>query len=722
MPDDQNKPISDEDAELLRRIREDFRYCMDYWRENREEAATDMKFLAGDAWDDEARKEREDNGRLCLTPDELSQYTKQANNNFRQNPIGIKIAPAGPETSNGDADLRSAYIRGIEYRSTAEAAYTTGFEQAVDSGLGGWRINLDYVDSKGYEVEPRIRRIPNQFTILPDPDAKEADFSDMDKFFLIDTMRVEDFKRKYPNARIKSFATGDVTFGEDWFKGKNIVIAEAWYRESKKRKKLQFNTEAGDVELYEDELPKGDTRKPVNERTFEEKKVVQYITNGFEILERNNWIGSRIPFPIVTGEEKYTNDSGESKRVIFSLIRRARVPQQMLAFIASNEAEEFGMAPRAPLMLWEGMEQADLAALTSLNKVPQAFVKLKPVMTDKGEALPPPERLPFTPNAQAYEISRESWRRAIQAAIGVTPLPTAAQRQNEKSGVALEKIQTQEAIGSFHFTANFKRAIHNTGWQINELIDLTNTKGRHVGTRTADGKHDTAFITPDEKYVPQGYEGKVLVTGRGDYDVTIEAGPSYLSQREEAANFADTLLGELQALAPLLPPGAAAQLLAMAVKLREIGPIGEQIVKIIEGDPNSQQQQAAQAMAQLNQQKQLMAEMQQELQKLQMEKQGKVIEHEYKLKIANLEYQFKVAQLDNQRAIAEIETKAQDQNERKSELHEVEMELHGSAHELALQKDQQAHDSNMADKNAVIAQNAATQQAALNPPSSAGPA
>jgi hypothetical protein len=42
--------------------------------------------------------------------------------------------------------------------------------------------------------------------------------------------------------------------------------------------------------------------------------------------------------------------------------------------------------------------------------------------------LPLPRRQAFTPNFQEYEIAKDSCRLAIQAAMGISPLPTAAQR------------------------------------------------------------------------------------------------------------------------------------------------------------------------------------------------------------------------------------------------------------------------------------------------------
>src|SRR6185437_1126320 len=220
---------------------------------------------------------------------------------------------------------------------------------------------------------------------------------------------------------------------------------------------------------------------------------------------------------------------------------RARFPQKMLAFIASQELEEFGMAPRAPFIGYKG--QFTDPNWPIVNKVPQAFIEVEPQLDQAGgQVLPLPSRPQFEPNTQAYEISRESWRRAIQAAIGVTPLPTAAQRQNEKSGVALEKIQNAEAVGSFHFTDNFDRALENCGRQLNELITKIMDTPRHVAAPGADGSHGLVAIAPNGQ-APQGANPEeTLDPTQGEFDVTVSTGPSYQSQREEAASFADTLI------------------------------------------------------------------------------------------------------------------------------------------------------------------------------------
>jgi hypothetical protein len=695
----QDKKASSDDSndELIHQIREDFRYCKEYWRENHDEAEKDMQCVAAIPPPD-FRDDRK--GRPCIWPDEVSQYCKQANNNLRQNTRSIKVSPRSEDAKDIDAEHRQAYMRGIEYASKAQSIYTTAYEACTNSAFGFWRINCRVVGSKG-EQEPRIVRIPNQFTVYPDPDAQEADFSDSSIYFVLDSMRQATFARRYPKAKKRSFSDADMKIAPDWFSGDNIVVAEAWKRD-------EIEVKDGE-KLYD---------------------VTQRITNGLEILETNKWIGSWIPVVGVFGEELYVRTGGESKRMFMSLIRRARGAQQMLAYIASQEAEEFGMAPRAPMQGYKG--QFDPEKHKYLHKLPQAYAEFGiPDDWNPSWGPPPlPSRMQFIPNAQAYEIAYERWRRSIQAAVGVTPLPTAAQRQNEKSGIALERIQTQEAVGSFHITDNFVRALGNTGRQINELITKLaeldslpkqvlgkdqkgDDKILKVAPRTQSGEQDAA-----SEELP---EAEYFFAHRGQFEVSISDGPNYQSQREEASDFADTLLKVLPTLG--VPPALMQQILSIAVKLKNIGSYGDEIADLLSPPDPSKLPPAAKAiLAQAQGQVQMLT---QEIQKLQLEKLGKVTETQGKMAIADKEAQTRMAEADKDRetklAVAEVMTKAQNIQERMSAVEDLMKQLHSQAHEIAMGLQAHNNAKELAAQQAQQQQEAAQQAAALQEAASSTP-
>lgn len=714
MPDESKtdgQANSPEEEKILQQLREDFAYVKEYWSHDHDEAQKDMDFVACIP-PTEFTEDRK--GRPCIWPDELSQYVKQSNNNLRQNKRSIKISPRSEDATDQDAEHRQAYIRGIEYASKAQSVYSTGYESAVQCGFGFWRINLRITGPKG-EQEPRLGRIPNWASVYPDPDAMESDFSDSNIYFVLGPpLREKNFAKKYPKAKKRSFKADDVALAPLWFNGGNIVPAEYW------------------------------TREEIDEKDGEKSyKVTQRITNGLEILETNEWIGSWIPIVGVFGEELYVRDGGQSKRRFLSLIRRARAPQQMLAYIASQEAEEFGMAPRAPMLVVKG--SVDPIQWKNAHKIPTAYLEYEVPSDWNAQTMgpmSPPTRLPFVPNAQAYEVSRESWRRAIQAAMGLTPLPSSAQRQNEKSGIALEKIQNQEAAGSYHFTDNFVRALGNTGRQLNELItklaELDSLPAQllgkdkkdedvalHVVPRAPEAQQKwitertAAAQKPDSEHLA---EADFFYAHRGQFQETVSDGPSYLSEREEQAAFADTIFQTVVSLAQVLPPGAVAKLLSLAVKLKNIGAIGDEMVDVLAPKDNAGQQ-LQQAQQQIAQAQQAAQEMQAEIQQLKLERQGKVIEGEYKLQLKQMEgsIESKIAQLnaDLKAYIANVQTKAQDVSERRQLFQETQTENHHAAHEVALQKDQQQHEK---DQAASAAANAAPQQAAEQSAASSGQA
>lgn len=679
------KPVAESKNDtLIREIREDYTYFRDYWRENHEEAKIDLRYVAGDPWDPEERRTREDNHRPVLCPDELDQYLNATINNLRQNPRGIKVDPKGDGATDANAEQRQAIIRNIEHDSIAQAAYTNAFSCAINCGMGFFRVNTQRTKKGSAEVEPRIRIISNPLSVLLDPNAKEADFSDQKRCFVLDVIRQSDFNRLYPNAQKQSFSPDDMAVAPDWFDGQNVILAEYWR-----------------IDGYDGEGEGGN--------------VIQYITNGVEILETNKWVGSWIPIVPVLGKEVYVPKGGQMARMYYSMIRKARGAQMMLAYIASQEAEEYGMAPRTPFVGYVGQFETDRDSWDTLNKVPRSYVQVDPMVDQgNGQPLPLPTRPQFIPNAQAYEIGKESWRRSVQSAMGIVPLPTAAQRQNEKSGIALEKIQTQQSIGSYHFTANFELSLQNAGKQINELITLVLDTSRQIAGRNPNDTQTLLHVVPSGDPMPSEAKPEdVFTPDKGEFDVTISTGPSYQSQREAAADFADQLLSQMAPLIPVLGQRAL-QLIALAIKLRDVGPLGDEMADIISPQGDSSVPPQAQAMIQQAQQQ--MQLLQSEVQKLNMEKQSKAWEAQGKLQQIAAQHQadmlLEQQKMQTQIAVAEIQTKAQIVTEREQELGRLESQFHDQAHDISKQAHQHAHEQRMSVQEAQQDQAAAEQDAA----------
>lgn len=680
--------LDNEGKDFLAQARDRFKYCVEAWRDIRDEHDLDMRFLAGDSWDETERKRRKNKNLPMIHLDELTQFINQLVNDVRQNKRAVNVLPKGSGASDKTASLRADWIRAVEYISQAQTAYTTGFEGAAGGSYGFWKIETYYENPKSFNLSARIVPITNANTIVYDPDCKQYDCSDAEDCFEIDFMSHAAFNRRWPDAAIKTFSEEVQKVAPDWIKPEQAQIASWWKVEVDKIQLhlVDLADQGQPVVMRSDELPKGlDQKRILKTRDYDDRRIVQYVLNGVELLETNDprkgkgWPGNWIPIIPVWGKELYVDEGSGSKRMLFSLIRLARDPQRLLNYYAAQELAEAKMTPRAPLMGPRGMMSNNPQDWEELNDIPKAFIEF-----DLPEGMPPgtkPERIPFVPNFQQYEIAKEAASRSIMKAMGISPLPTAAQRGNEKSGVALKKIAGERAQGSFHFIDNFDRSLVYCGKQLDDLFDRIHDTPRDIPIRKEDGTHSMARIGDKDHAKNKEFAG--------DHDVTITTGPSFESQREEAADFADTL-AQVQGVFPLIGD--------LLVKLRNLGPIGDQIAERLTppqfaGQDDSIPPTAKAAMAQMQQHVQ---QLQQLIQQLQQEKAAKMIEKSVALQQTALQEKTKlvVAQATLQRDQAEslLQSQLANLNTILDHAHEHIM----ADHQADLDRQQTSHEASLA--------------------------
>jgi hypothetical protein len=563
------------DEALLQEIRERFTYATTQLHQIRADADLNMQYVAGDPWDEDDRKQRK--GRPTVAPDELHQYYNQVINDIRANPRGMQYSAEGDGANDAGARFYENKFREIEYRSHAQLAYITAAENAVQRSYGWVRVNTRYESDRSFNQEIWIEDIPNPDLVLPDPDAKRPDSSDMKWLFVFEPLPVAEFSRLHPDAKITDFA-GYSEVAPLFVRGETIIRAEYWKIKHTKQTLLQFRD---GTTAYESELAKMPAGvEVVKKRTVPVARVCQYLTNGVEILETNEWPGKYIPFVSCYGKVLYV----KGQKQILSMTRHMREPWKLYCYYRSQQAEMAGMIPKTPVQAYEGQMRGHETDWARAMHEPVAYLQFKGTTPETGgtTVLPPPSRLDYHAgeHLQALELCAEGARRAIQAAAGSGFLPTQAQRKNEKSGIALQKIEQTAQRGSFHFVDHVNDLIRQTGVINEDLITPIYDTARDVGVREADGK--AAIVRINDPNVPDS------VSTKGRYLGTVSVGPSHDSEREAASDFADTIVsngGFMEALGPQRAP----KLLALAIKLRNVGPIGDQMAEIIDPQPKDGQ-------------------------------------------------------------------------------------------------------------------------------------
>lgn len=553
------------------------------WADILAEAETDMEYVSGNPWDEKDKKAREQAGRPCLTLDELNQYFNQAINDLRSNPLGVNFAPTGNGANDEGAEFYQNKMREIEYRSSAQIAYITAAENMFQQGMGWVRVNTKW-QRASWAQDIWIEPIMNPAQILPGrhvwPDGR-----DLTQLLYIEPYSQAEFRRQFPKARAVNFNAEDVKQATQWTRGDEIDVAEYWRKEPYDRTLLMLrqkrNPRAPIVSVYKDAItPKGKKEPAIpdgyvvaRERTEEDFKIYSCLTNGVEILKETPWAGRHIPFVSFYGKILYVNGT----RVILSMTRLARDPYMAYCFYRTCEMEMAGIVTKNPYWAYENQLTPDM--MTEIQKSlhePVAVLTAKVTVpgAPPGQLLPLPQRNPLQADIQSYGVAAEEMRRSIQAAMGISPQPTEVQRRNDISGEAWKQRMAQSQKGSFHFVDHYKGGIQRVGMIVEDLMDKIYDTDRTVWVHEADE-------TPRQVRINNPADPKSIST-KGDYLVTVSAGPSFDSQRDAADDFVNDLLGNLQTIAQLRGPDVASGILALSIKLKQLGPIGNQIADLIE--------------------------------------------------------------------------------------------------------------------------------------------
>jgi len=606
------------DEDVLEELKDRYADATAQWGPIREEGQTDMRYVSGDPWEPDERIAREDAGRPCLALDELGQYTNQTINDLRSNKRGITVTPTGNGATADTAKFRQGLIRDIEYRSNALQAYTTMAENAIQRGYGFLRIKAEYEHlDRGFDQRLVIEPVVNPDLVTPDPDHVRTDGSDLNFLFYEERRGIKQFLRDFPHAQTRSFTPDDERLSQGWVTGEQLRLAEYWTKEPGPRRELLLlkpapagpqNPQPQPIEMFRDEIT---GHEPTSDQILKSRwvtplTVTSYLTNGVEILSTTPWLGASIPWVCCYGKVIYLqNAAGRAARQLLSMIRLARDPFMLYCYYRTCQAELVGMTPKFPYFVAEGqLSAANLALLQKSLSEPVAVVEYKtktPAQQEGG--LGPPSRQPYEPPIQSLEMGAEGARRAIQAAIGASPLPTSAQRRNEKSGVALQQMEDSAQKGSFHFVDHHDEGVMRCGAILDECIPKYYDTARATSIRDVKDQPQIVRIN-DPQARDQAGQPAHIDTTVGDHDVTISVGPKKDSEREAASDFADSIIGNPQ-IAQVIGPQKAAELLAASIRLKNLGPIGDEMAEVIspqdkgKDDPRAAQQQTEQMKQQL---------------------------------------------------------------------------------------------------------------------------
>lgn len=530
--------------------RERFKRFKDLNGTLREQAVADTRFVMGDSdnqwqWPEDVYTARASiSGKPCLTINVTAQHCNQIINNIRQNRPSAKISPVDGKADKKTALILGGMLRSIQAYSNADTAHDIAAEHAVYGGEGFWRVMTEYESDDSFDQVITIKPLVNPQLVCIDPDAIEPDRSDAKWGMIFEDIHKDRCRDEYPDMDMSSWVE-DLS---GWNNKDMVRIAEYFYCETKKDELLRLQNGES---FRKSKLPKGFkvsgdmiTSPDGNQMGIVARREVmdkvwywcKLVGDESEPVDKRVWPGKYLPIISVVGKEINVNGDIVRKGIVRDLKDSAR----MVNYSYSAAVETVALQNKVPYMASaesiEGFEDIWGAA----NIENRAYLPYNERDVEGNQLSMPQRQQPAsmaTAQVQILQLSVEQ----IRASSGQSNANFGI-KSEAASGIGIQRLKAQGEIATFHFPDNLARALKYEAKVILDLIPPIYDTRRVVRILGLDGQETGAVLDPEMQEPHADIDGAVEDDVKeafnplvGRYDIAIDTGPSYQTQRAEAS-------------------------------------------------------------------------------------------------------------------------------------------------------------------------------------------
>ena len=700
------------DRNIIEEAHERFERAKEAYKRTRDLAIADTQFVMGDSdnmwqWPQAVSAGRIEDKRVCLTINLTAQHCNQIINQIRQNRPSCRVLPSDDYSDKKTAEILAGLIRNIQSTSNADYAHDIAAEHAIYGGEGYWRILTEYESATSFNQVIKIKSIPNPFLVYIDPDATEPDKSDAEWGFIFEDVRKETIEREYP--RLKDDISGwNVDNKSQWVTDDTVRIAEYYCVEYIKDKALLLDdgTSLLESKIGEDVVRNGmmlvneqtnQTIEIVKERDTFRKQWMWYklIGDHQKPIDSEKWLGEYLPIVSIVGKE--VNVNGEIIRK--GIVRDLKDPARMTNYAYSETVQSIALQNKIPYLAAADAIEGYENEWASANVSNKSYLPYN-AYDDDGNPLPKPERqqpavMP-TAQIQLLQLSTEEMRAASgqqNANFGI--------KSEASSGVGIQRLKQQGEIATFHFPDNQARGFKYEAIVLIDLIQKYYDTKRVVRVLGLDGNMEHAVLDPNhpeaygEQQTTEDDIQKIFNPSLGQYDVVIDTGPSFQTQRQEG--YASMM--ELASRSPQLMQ-IAGDIIMRNADYPGADKIADRLAKALPPALQEQKSGKDEQLAQVSQQAQQMSQQLQMMNQQLQETQAKLQQSESGVQKTQLEMQYKMqlaefdSQIEEQKQIRALqaefrleEYRAQLEDQRRQR--EIQAELYQAEQDAKLKRESQ---------------------------------
>lgn len=489
-------------------------------------------------WPEKLKADREKVGLPCLTIHHGIVHRDGVAGELLQDMPAGKFRGFDSDNDPKMAEIGTSLLRRIEANSNVEDIDAETVKMALLSGYPAWQVVYhDYADTNTFNQEIFIKFIQHQYSVYLDPNMTALDKPERGgpKWgMIIEDMPKAEFEREYPGAAAVSLE-GLPTTQLNWWSTDTVRVASYYVAEPREIKLMLLEgnqvVEKGSDEhkqLEEAAAATGTPLKALKERATIVYDIMHYRISGREILpnDEGERKGQKVAgeyIPIIPWEGKYDYlESGEKYyRGVFS---NAIDANKMLSYHATMAAERAATgrqhkgtpehfkgfvdqwgSPIGHAVLMYNHDPKEPGGPKEINTVTELEQSVK-MMQYAGQ-----------------EIKDLTNRH--EASLG--------EKSNETSGKAIMARQQQGSTSNFEFPLNFARAKRYRTKIIESMIPEVLDYEMAVRIIGDDGKEKGVEYINQPK--PGGINEYLNDTSKARFDTVVDTGPSFKTQRMEAA-------------------------------------------------------------------------------------------------------------------------------------------------------------------------------------------
>lgn len=624
-----------DEAEVLHKAREDLVLWDGYFGENIVRGKDDMNFLLRDQWSTVERSEFSRLFKPAMTFNKCYDTTKKVVAEQLKDKPDLMVRSLTGKANQKQIDLRADLVRTISYQSQNDLVYQTAFKQALMIGYGAFEIVLDYETPRSFNPVIRYEIIPDVTRTSFDPTAMKPHKGDGNFCARHYVYMKDEFYATFPHvANAVSYSDPRSLLDFQWETRDSIVVCKythkVWYpikvlqltdgstvtedEWEDMKKELEFKKQLADGSKIVGDMIRKMVPEVHAERMSKDYKIRQYMMTQNQIIEFTDWPSKYLPIIFVDGDSNIINGQQYTR----SFIHEAKDAQKFVNYVGSEIAAEIKNRRREQWLVTPD----NIIGNEQQWRNPELQVGALVAKPDPKTGMMP-QKMPPWELSQSLLQQYQRGCQDIRDILGFAE--NEALQGHDMSGKARRERKLEGAMSSFVWRNNLNQAIEQGGRVVLDLLPaISGENERHMVVSKADGRTDSIILN---KVIGQSENGEMVrdnVLDNGDYDIEIDAGPSFAVQKDMALEFFQETLQANPQVFPLI-----ADLWAKNLDVQYMPQIAERFKSLVPPEILAKEEGKPLPPKQPNPQEQMMqAEMMAKQQQMKMNEQKMMLEEQ----------------------------------------------------------------------------------------------